>query len=114
MPDNGVRTTETSQTEGRLKVGVGCGHGKKGRCLKCAIKDGKGGSGYNPPGFGATFAQGSIKLKMPSLTSGKKISKLKKLKSFSSKKIKKTKISNSYKKTKTSLLKGLLKKVKVK
>ena len=59
MQYSGPITTATSQSEGRLKVGAGCPHGKK-KCLKCAIKnskkDGKGGPGipgFNPPGYGA-------------------------------------------------------------
>lgn len=49
MQDTGPRTTETSESEGRMKAGVGCSHGKS-KCLKCAMskyKDGKGGPGVS-------------------------------------------------------------------
>ena len=67
MQDTSPRTTETSESEGRLKVSVGgtCPHGKKGKCLKCVLaknKDGKGGPGIPklkfPTGIAGT---GSIK-----------------------------------------------------
>lgn len=62
-------TTADSKSDGRLKVGAGCSHGKK-KCLKCAISkhDGKGGSTMpklNFPigegGYGASAAQKNIK-----------------------------------------------------
>jgi len=50
MQDSGPITTATSQSEGRLKVGAGCPHGRK-KCLKCALKkDGKGGVSVPEPG----------------------------------------------------------------
>jgi hypothetical protein len=46
MQDVSSITTAISKIAGRLKVGVGCPHGKK-KCLKCSIhdskKDGEGG-----------------------------------------------------------------------
>jgi len=57
MQNSGPITTETSKSEGRLKEGIGCPHGRK-KCLKCLLKrkkDGKGGVGYlDAPGYGTT------------------------------------------------------------
>jgi len=56
MPEqfSGPTTTSDSASDGRLKVGAGCPHGRK-KCLKCAMgkckKDGKGGPGMPPLNF---------------------------------------------------------------
>jgi hypothetical protein len=83
MEPNEIRTTETSQGEGRLRVGASCSHGRK-KCLKCVMKkDGKGGSSIpklNFPissgSFGATAAQKSMTSKphrVPSTVGGVKM-----------------------------------------
>ena len=108
MPDGNGRTTETSQLEGRLKVGAGCNHGKK-RCLKCAlgkIKDGKGGGGIkmsNPRGYGK-IPKSSIGIPPPP-----NVMKTKKVKSIRIKKYRAAKVKTSSKKF---LIKSLLKKAK--
>ena len=59
--DNGVITTATSQSEGRLKVGAGSMNERKKKFLKKTIggykKDSKGGPGLADPTYGAPPAQ---------------------------------------------------------
>ena len=103
-------TTADSQSEGRLKVDAGmCPHGKRGKCLKCAIKkskkDGQGGPGYfSPPGYGAPKSYSKLKevAKNPSLR--------KKVKSFKFSSIKSKGKKMSFGKAVNSKQSGSLKK----
>ncbi len=105
MPDSTARTTETSKSEGRLKVDAGCCHGRK-RCLKCAIKPKDGMGGINlkmssTPGYGKTPAFKSIGVSTPTIGKKKKVGSIK-MKRFKSAKISKKK----------SVIKSLLRKAK--
>lgn len=66
MEGSDVRTTATSEAEGRLKVASGCSHGRN-KCLKCVVglykKDGKGGPGLGAPGYGSSKTKTTISLK---------------------------------------------------
>lgn len=106
MPEGETRTTEISKSEGRLKVDVGCSHGRK-KCLKCAIgsvKDGKG--GVNTLKMSNPSAYGRLP-KMPMV--GSAIPTIGKKKKSKSLKIKKSK---GIKMKKISILKNLTRKVK--
>jgi hypothetical protein len=97
---SGPTTTANSKSEGRLVVGAGCQHKKK-KCLKCAVKDGKG--GVREPGYGKPPSPPCPKFSLAGL-------KVKKKKpSF---KTKKSKFSSSLKSSKKSSLKRMLRKLK--